>query len=99
MNENPGETPNPLNPNPEENPGASDIALDANPSEPIESVNTVQPEQVDPLMQATDGITDQPSSDPMSRPMKQAPTAEPATPPKKKKTGYHLDILKNILIA
>ena len=99
MNENPGETPNPLNPNPEENPGASDIALDANPSEPIESVNTVQPEQVDPLMQATDGITDQPSSDPMSRPMEKAPVAEPVTPPKKKKTGLIIGIVAAVLVA
>ena len=99
MNENPGETPNPLNPNPEENPGASDIALDANPSEPIESVNTVQPEQVDPLMQATDGITDQSSEDPMSRPMEKAPVAEPVTPPKKKKTGLIIGIVAAVLVA
>ena len=99
MNENPGETPNPLNPNPEGNPEANDVALDANPSEPVESTSTAQPEQVDPLMQATDGITNQSNSDPMSRPMEKAPPTEPAAPVKKKKTGLIIGIVAAVLVA
>ena len=99
MNENPGETPNPLNPNPEGSPEANDVVLDANPSEPVESTSMAQPEQVDPLMQATDGITNQPSSDPMSRPMEQAPVAEPVAAPKKKKTGLIIGIIVAVLVA
>lgn len=73
MNENPGEMPNPLNPN--NNP------LDANPAEsqPLEEiVEEVQTVSVTP--------TGESSTDPMARPMEQAPVVEPVQP-KKKKTG------------
>ena len=79
MNENPGETANPLNPN--NNP------LDANPADstPLEEiVEEVQTVSVTP--------TPQPAVDPMARPMEQAPTAEPEKP-KKKKTGLIIGII------
>ena len=79
MNENPGETPNPLNPNPVDDPGSNGATPDA-----VEDASAAQTEQVDPLMQATAGITDQPDSDPLSRPMEQAPAQEPAQPKRRK---------------
>ena len=99
MNENPGETPNPLNPNPGDNPDSNGSTFDANASGPVESADAAQPEQVDPLMQATAGITDQPSNDPMSRPMEQAPAQEPVQPPKKKKTGLIIGVVVALLVA
>ena len=79
MNENPGETSNPLNPN--NNP------LDANPADstPLEEiVEEVQTVSVTP--------EPQPAVDPMARPMEQAPVAEPEKP-KKKKTGLIIGII------
>ena len=93
MNENPGETPNPLNPNPVDDPGSNGATPDA-----VEDASAAQTEQVDPLMQATAGITDQPDSDPLSRPMEQAPAQEPAQP-KKKKTGLIIGIVIALLVA
>ena len=88
MNENPGEMPNPLNPN--NNP------LDANPAdstpleEIVEEVQTVSvgpaPTPMSPTNQAS------PVSDPMARPMEQAPVAVPEAP-KKKKTGLIVGII------
>lgn len=77
MSENPGETSNPLNPN--NNP------LDANPADstPLEEiVEEVQTVSVEPAA----------NSDPMARPMEQAPAAEPVEP-KKKKTGLIIGII------
>jgi hypothetical protein len=99
MNENPGETPNPLNPNPGDNPDSNGSTFNDNPSDQVESVDTAQPEQVDPLMQATAGITDQTNSDPLSRPMEQAPVQEPVQPPKKKKTGLIIGVVVALLVA
>ena len=84
MNENPGETANPLNPN--NNP------LDANPADstPLEEiVEEVQTVSVTP--------TPQPTVDPMARPMEQAPMAAPVEP-KKKKTGLIIGIIIAVLV-
>lgn len=84
MNENPGEMPNPLNPN--NNP------LDANPADstPLEEiVEEVQTVNVTP--------TPQPTVDPMARPMEQAPMAAPVEP-KKKKTGLIIGIIIAVLV-
>lgn len=94
MNENHGEMPNPLNPNPADAPSPAQN-LDANPSEPVEQIEvrkTVVTESVDPMARATAGITDQPIADPTARPMEQAPVAEPVQP-KKKKTGLIVGIV------
>ena len=75
MNENHGEMPNPLNPNPAGAPSRAQN-LDANPSEPVEQIEvrkTVVTESVDPMTRATAGITDNPTSDPALRPMEKAP--------------------------
>ncbi len=111
MNENPGETPNPLNPNPGMEPEINNPPLDANPSEavdnapmngaPITDTTPVVDESqaVDPLAQATVGITDQPMNDPMARPMEQAPVVESVEPPKKKKTGLIIGIIVALVLA
>lgn len=94
MNENHGEMPNPLNPNPAGAPSRAQN-LDANPSEPVEQIEvrkTVVTESVDPMTRATAGITDNPTSDPALRPMEKAPAAEPVQP-KKKKTGLIVGIV------
>ena len=91
MNENPGETQNPLNPN--NNP------LDANPAdstpleEIVEEVQTVSvkstPNPTSPVNPVSSGV---PVNDPMARPMEKAPVAEPEQP-KKKKTGLIVGII------
>lgn len=100
MNENPGETPNPLNPNP----GVGSETN--NPSNPSGSMGAsgvanetpaTEAQQVDPLMQATAGITDQ-GTDPLSRPMEQAPAAAPVAEPKKKKTGLIIGIVVAVVL-
>ena len=115
MNENPGGSPNPLNPNPGTEPESNSNTLDANPSEPVEQVdaqmtgtvpadmdNSVTVEEVsevevDPLTQATNGLTGQPVTDPLARPMEQAPPPEVA-PPKKKKTGLIIGIIVAVVV-
>lgn len=85
MNENPGETTNPLNPN--SNP------LDANPADstPLEEiVEEVQTVSVTP----TPGS----ATDPMARPMEQAPTVVEPVKPKKKKTGLIIGIVIAVVL-
>lgn len=100
MNENPGEMPNPLNPNPTE-PKEPVSNLDANPAEPVQTVEVKQPvaaEPVDPMENAVAGVANQPPVDPMSRPMEQAPVAE-LVQPKKKKTGLIIGIVVASLLV
>lgn len=85
MNENPGETTNPLNQN--SNP------LDANPADstPLEEiVEEVQTVSVTP--------TPGPATDPMARPMEQAPTVVEPVKPKKKKTGLIIGIVIAVVL-
>lgn len=79
MNENPGGSPNPLNPN--NNP------LDANPADstPLEEI-------VEEAQTVSVGPAPSPVNDPLARPMEQAPAAEPVQP-KKKKTGLIIGII------
>ncbi len=106
MNENPGEMPNPLNPN--------NDPLDANPAEsqPLEEiVEEVQAVNVTPVEQPIDvaptgdPVVDpvvnpvvDPTIDPTNRPMEKAPVAEPVQP-KKKKTGLIVAGIVAILVA
>ncbi|MBQ3453128.1 hypothetical protein IJG28_02985 [Candidatus Saccharibacteria bacterium] len=68
MNENPGETPNPLNPN-------------QPPAEPVVPADTAPTNAPEPATQPAEQLS---ATDPMSRPMEQAPVAEPVQPKKKK---------------
>ena len=79
MNDNPGGSPNPLNPN--NNP------LDANPADstPLEEI-------VEEVQTVSVGPAPNPVNDPLARPMEQAPAAEPVKP-KKKKTGLIIGII------
>ena len=88
MNDNPGEMPNPLNPN--NNP------LDANPAdstpleEIVEEVQTVSVGTAPTPMNQMNSAS--PMNDPMARPMEQAPVAV-SEAPKKKKTGLIVGII------
>ena len=88
MNENPGETQNPLNPN--NNP------LDANPADstPLEEiVEEVQTVSVEPMPNPVNSASSESvANDPLARPMEQAPVTEPEKP-KKKKTGLIVGII------
>lgn len=84
MNDNPGETKNPLN--------QSSNPLDANPADstPLEEiVEEVQAVSVKPASNPMN--PGGPTNDPMARPMEQAPVAEPEKP--KKKTGLIIGIV------
>lgn len=85
MNENPGEMPNPLNPTPGSAPGSNDASLDANPSEQDAMMETIQ----------SVGVTS--STDPMARPMEQAPSTPPE-PPKKKNTGLIIGVIVGAVV-
>ena len=107
MNENPGETPNPLNPG--QNPVENDGILNANPPEPTQPievptqpveipVNT--PEVTQPTNQAADSaslVTPAQPASPMDRPMQAAPEAVEAKP--KKKTGLIIGMIVSIFLA
>lgn len=92
MNENPEGMPNPLNPNPGMSSGPDNGALDANPSEPMgqfevkEEIQVIEPVPTEQPMAAAPAATD-----PLARPMEQAPVV--AEPPKKKKTGLIIGII------
>ena len=95
MNENPGGTPNPLNPSP--SPMGGPEPLDANPSDPapqggIQNIAT-EPQPVQGLAPAADTNT----VNPMDRPMEKAP--EKVEEPKKKKTGLIIAVLVCLLVA
>ena len=84
MNDNPGDSPNPLNPN--NNP------LDANPADstPLEEI-------VEEVQTVSVGPAPSPVNDPLARPMEQAPAAEPVQP-KKKKTGLIIGIIITAIV-
>lgn len=85
MNENPGGTANPLNPNPGVGPGETPNPLDANPadSQPLE--------QIVEDVQATSAAANTAPVDPTTRPMEHPIVAE--AEPKKKKTGLIIGII------
>lgn len=92
MNENPGETPNPLNANPEVN-------LEANSNVPETNYNA--PGMNNNMLETNGNALDaNPTSvqslDPTGRPMAQA--AEITEPPKKKKTGLIVGIICGVLV-
>ena len=93
MNDNPWDMPNPLNPNPAPRPEMNNNPLDANPAEttPLEEIV----EEVQTISVAPAGS----ASDPMARPMEQAPVVVPTEPKKKKKTGLIIGIIIAAVVA
>ena len=107
MNEKPGGTPNPLNPNPEPT-GQNPEMLDANPSEPnyrmgggrsVDGMVDNNHTPVQAVVEETDLVVEplqpvQPSS-PVDEQMTSMPEpmAEPVAAPKKKKTGLIVAVL------
>ena len=85
MNENPGGSPNPLNPDPNVGPDPNNSPQNNNPEsiEVEQQVQVSESVEADPLAQATAGL----NTDPTMRPMEKAPVAGEPQPPKKKKTG------------
>lgn len=113
MNEKPGGTPNPLNPNPEPT-GQNPEMLDANPSEPnyrmgggrsVDGMVDNNHTPVQAVVEETDLVVEplqpvQPSG-PVDEQMNSMPEpmAEPVAAPKKKKTGLIVAVLICLLIA
>ena len=95
MNENPGGTPNPLNPSP--SPMGGSEPLDANPSDPAPQ-SEVQNAVTEPQpVQGPAPVADTNVVNPMDRPMEKAP--EKVEEPKKKKTGLIVGVLVCLLVA
>lgn len=96
MNENPGEMPNPLNPAPGPMKEPMNNPLDANPAEtqPLEEV--VEEVQTISVAPTANGSMATPATDPMSRPMEQAPVVQPVPP--KKKTGLIVGIIIAVVL-
>lgn len=102
MNENPGETPNPLNPNPSPNPVAGPAPASTPTPAPSPAQQPVPPTQpvppvapVNPVTSATPVEPVQPIS-PTDRPMEKAAPVE--VEPKKKKTGLIAGIIAAIAV-
>ncbi|MBR0431138.1 hypothetical protein IJJ05_02525 [Candidatus Saccharibacteria bacterium] len=83
MNENSGETPNPLNPNPGMNSGVNPGPLDANPSEPV--MPTAEPAGINPGQMA-------PNTEMVA-------ASQPVAPTGKKKTGLIVGMLVALFLA
>ena len=91
MNENPGETPNPLNPNPMARPAPTPVPQ----SRPMSSA-TANPAMSQPVTEEAINAVAVESLAPTSRPMeKAAPVVEQ---PKKKKTGLIIGIIAAVIV-
>ena len=98
MNENPGETPNPLNPNPVAGPAPTPTPA-PNPTQPVPPAQPMSPvAPTNPIAPTTPAAPVEPTSplSPTERPMEKAAPAE--VEPKKKKTGLIAGIIAVIAV-
>ena len=87
MNEKPGETPNPLNPNPVAEPTQTT---------PVATPTTNQPATGQPAAETITTINE--PSTPMARPMEQVAPAPVEAPKEKKKTGLIIGIVAAVAV-